>query len=192
MRSGSEAGSRCSPETLTEAHCVLQVSYLFDDVGIPADYRHINGSSVHTYSLISSSGKVTFVKFHWLPTLGGHTYFLNSYAHNTWPLEHHVFLVTWAHRAGVLPALSTLADKSVCSAVALTLRCTTSLSPSMYSSSSFIGSNMVQGRRTFWTRISLLWRLHIPMVTLPPAISTRQSLLATSLNGDHYPSQSSA
>ena len=51
---------------------MLQVSYLFDDVGIPADFRHINGSSVHTYSLISSSGKVTFVKFHWLPTLGGH------------------------------------------------------------------------------------------------------------------------
>ena len=46
------------------------MTYLFDDVGIPANYRHINGSSVHTYSLISSTGKVTFVKFHWLPTAG--------------------------------------------------------------------------------------------------------------------------
>ena len=48
----------------------MQITYVFDDVGIPADYRHINGSSVHTYSLISSTGKVTYVKFHWLPTLG--------------------------------------------------------------------------------------------------------------------------
>jgi catalase len=49
----------------------VQVTYLFDDVGIPADYRHMNGSSVNTYSLINSTGAVTLVKFQWKPVLGG-------------------------------------------------------------------------------------------------------------------------
>ena len=49
---------------------LLQMTYLMDDVGIPADYRHMNGSGVHTFALISSSGNSTFVKFHWVPTLG--------------------------------------------------------------------------------------------------------------------------
>ncbi|CAK0787977.1 hypothetical protein CVIRNUC_011199 [Coccomyxa viridis] len=46
------------------------MTYLMDDVGIPADYRHMNGSGVHTFALISSSGNSTFVKFHWVPTAG--------------------------------------------------------------------------------------------------------------------------
>ena len=46
------------------------MTYLMDDIGIPADYRHMNGSGVHTFALISSSGVSTFVKFHWVPTLG--------------------------------------------------------------------------------------------------------------------------
>ncbi len=74
---------------------MLKVSYLFDDVGIPADYRHINGSSVHTYSLISSSGKVTFVKFHWLPTLGAHMP-LSLFPRSVEVLVHHSLLVAAA------------------------------------------------------------------------------------------------
>ncbi|CAL8471049.1 g10591 [Coccomyxa elongata] len=46
------------------------VTYLLDDAGIPADYRHMNGSSVNTYTLINSAGKVQYVKFRWVPTLG--------------------------------------------------------------------------------------------------------------------------
>ncbi|KAL7247448.1 hypothetical protein ACSBR2_002376 [Camellia fascicularis] len=34
-------------------------SFLFDDVGVPQDYRHMEGSGVNTY-----------VKFHWKPTCG--------------------------------------------------------------------------------------------------------------------------
>ena len=50
------------------------MTYLMDDVGIPADYRHMNGSGVHTFALISSSGASTFVKFHWVPTAGEHAF----------------------------------------------------------------------------------------------------------------------
>lgn len=46
------------------------VTYLLDDAGIPADYRHMNGSSVNTYTLINKAGKVQYVKFRWVPTLG--------------------------------------------------------------------------------------------------------------------------
>ncbi len=48
----------------------MQVTYLLDDAGIPGDYRHMNGSSVNTYTLINSAGKVQYVKFRWVPTLG--------------------------------------------------------------------------------------------------------------------------
>jgi catalase len=34
------------------------------------DYRHMNGSSVHTYTLVNASNAATFVKFHWVPTVG--------------------------------------------------------------------------------------------------------------------------
>ena len=30
----------------------------------------MNGSSVNTYTLINSAGKVTYVKFRWVPTVG--------------------------------------------------------------------------------------------------------------------------
>ncbi|KAG0460747.1 hypothetical protein HPP92_021044 [Vanilla planifolia] len=45
-------------------------TYLFDDVGIPQDYRHMDGSGVNTYTLINRDGKVHYVKFHWRPTCG--------------------------------------------------------------------------------------------------------------------------
>jgi catalase len=45
-------------------------TFFFDDIGIPQDYRHIEGSSVHTYTLINKAGKVYYVKWHWKPTCG--------------------------------------------------------------------------------------------------------------------------
>lgn len=42
----------------------------FDDVGVPTDYRHIEGFGVHTFTLINKAGKVNYVKFHWKPTCG--------------------------------------------------------------------------------------------------------------------------
>ncbi|XP_009149539.1 catalase-3 isoform X1 [Brassica rapa] len=49
---------------------LLTWCWMFDDVGIPQDYRHMEGFGVHTYTLVSKSGKVLFVKFHWKPTCG--------------------------------------------------------------------------------------------------------------------------
>lgn len=34
------------------------------------DYRHMNGSGVHTFTLINKANQPTYVKFHWLPTAG--------------------------------------------------------------------------------------------------------------------------
>ncbi|KAJ8421692.1 hypothetical protein Cgig2_020683 [Carnegiea gigantea] len=45
-------------------------AWLFDDVGIPQDYRHMEGFGVNTFSFINRDGKVHYVKFHWKPTCG--------------------------------------------------------------------------------------------------------------------------
>ncbi|MDO7909867.1 catalase [Pseudomonas sp. 22-AL-CL-001] len=47
-----------SPEALH------QVTILFSDRGIPDGYRHMHGFGSHTYSLISSTGERTWVKWH--------------------------------------------------------------------------------------------------------------------------------
>ena len=48
-----------------------QFTFLQDDIGIPLNYRHMEGFGVHTYTLINKEGRVTYVKFHWQPALGG-------------------------------------------------------------------------------------------------------------------------
>lgn len=45
-------------------------TFLLDDVGVPLNYRHMEGFGVHTYTLINKAGKVLYVKFHWQPTCG--------------------------------------------------------------------------------------------------------------------------
>lgn len=45
-------------------------TFLMDDIGIPQDYRHMDGFGVHTYTLINKTGKTHYVKFHWKPTCG--------------------------------------------------------------------------------------------------------------------------
>ena len=45
-------------------------TFFYDDVGIPQDYRHMDGFGVHTFTLINKAGKVHYVKFHWKPTCG--------------------------------------------------------------------------------------------------------------------------
>ncbi|KAJ0725405.1 putative peroxidase [Helianthus annuus] len=45
-------------------------TFLQDDVGVPQDYRHMDGSGVNTYTLINKTGKTHYVKFHWRPTCG--------------------------------------------------------------------------------------------------------------------------
>ncbi|KAK4534311.1 hypothetical protein CDCA_CDCA01G0336 [Cyanidium caldarium] len=46
------------------------LTFLDDDEGIPRDYRHMRGSGVHTFRLLTRDGKSTYVKFHWRPTCG--------------------------------------------------------------------------------------------------------------------------
>ncbi|KAI4354623.1 hypothetical protein L6164_003472 [Bauhinia variegata] len=45
-------------------------AWLFDDVGVPINYRHMEGFGVHAFTLINKAGKVHYVKFHWKPTCG--------------------------------------------------------------------------------------------------------------------------
>jgi len=40
-------------------------TFLLDDIGIPKDYRHMDGFGVHTFKWINSSGFETLVKYHW-------------------------------------------------------------------------------------------------------------------------------
>lgn len=49
---------------------ILQFTFLQDDIGIPLNYRHMEGFGVHTFTLINKEGKITYVKFHWKPTCG--------------------------------------------------------------------------------------------------------------------------
>jgi catalase len=43
------------------------LTFLLDDVGVPASYAHMEGFGVHTYTFVNASGQRTYVKFHWLP-----------------------------------------------------------------------------------------------------------------------------
>ncbi|KAF3604770.1 hypothetical protein F2Q69_00032841 [Brassica cretica] len=71
---------RGSPETLRDPRgfavkfytreSLNMFTFLFDDIGIPQDYRHMEGSGVNTYMLINKSGKAHYVKFNWKPTCG--------------------------------------------------------------------------------------------------------------------------
>jgi len=40
-------------------------TFLLDDMGIPTDFRHMDGAGVHTFRWISSSGVEKFVKYTW-------------------------------------------------------------------------------------------------------------------------------
>ncbi len=53
-----------SPESLH------QVTWLFGDRGIPADYRHMNGYGSHTYSLWNEKGERYWVKWHFKTVQG--------------------------------------------------------------------------------------------------------------------------
>jgi hypothetical protein len=54
---------------LTLSACA-QLTWLLDDVGIPQDWRHLEGHSVNTYLFINAEGVERYFKMRWLPTLG--------------------------------------------------------------------------------------------------------------------------
>lgn len=45
-------------------------TYLFSDLGTPANYRQMDGNSVHAYKFVNLSGEVTYVKFRWISLQG--------------------------------------------------------------------------------------------------------------------------
>ena len=46
------------------------VTFLFSPWGIPANYRHIQGSGVHAYKWVNEAGEAVLVKYHWEPKQG--------------------------------------------------------------------------------------------------------------------------
>ncbi|AUY47914.1 catalase [Streptomyces sp. CB01881] len=44
--------------------------WVMSDRGIPRSYRMMQGFGVHTFRLVNTEGRGTFVKFHWKPRLG--------------------------------------------------------------------------------------------------------------------------
>lgn len=41
------------------------LTQLYSDLGVPSDYRHIDGSSVHAFKLVNAKGEVHYAKFSW-------------------------------------------------------------------------------------------------------------------------------
>ena len=46
------------------------VTFLFSPWGIPASYRHMQGSGVNTYKWVNKDGEAVLVKYHWEPLQG--------------------------------------------------------------------------------------------------------------------------
>jgi len=46
------------------------ITWLFSPWGIPADYRHMEGSGVNTYKWVNAAGESVLVKYHWVPKQG--------------------------------------------------------------------------------------------------------------------------
>lgn len=46
------------------------LTFLFDDVGVPASYRHMDGFGVNTFVLVNAQGRERLAKFHWLTRQG--------------------------------------------------------------------------------------------------------------------------
>ena len=49
----------------------MQFTWVFDDHGIPQNYRVMDGFGVHTFVLANKEGKQTYVKFTWKNNQGG-------------------------------------------------------------------------------------------------------------------------
>ena len=56
-----------------------QLTWLLDDVGIPQDWRHLEGNSVNTYLFINAQGKERYFKMRWLPEGGARLPFQSAW-----------------------------------------------------------------------------------------------------------------
>lgn len=48
--------------------------WAMSDRGIPRSYRMMEGFGVNTYTLINAKDELFYVKFHWMPELGVHSF----------------------------------------------------------------------------------------------------------------------
>ncbi|RZN63977.1 MAG: catalase [Candidatus Methanoliparum thermophilum] len=46
------------------------ITYLWSDLGIPKDYRHMNGFGVNTFVWVNAKGERRYVKYHWVSKQG--------------------------------------------------------------------------------------------------------------------------
>lgn len=49
---------------------IHMITFLFSPYGIPATYRHMQGSGVNTYKWVNDKGEAFLVKYHWEPKQG--------------------------------------------------------------------------------------------------------------------------
>lgn len=49
---------------------IHMITFLFSPWGIPASYRHMQGSGVNTYKWVNEKGEAVLVKYHWEPKQG--------------------------------------------------------------------------------------------------------------------------
>lgn len=49
------------------------ITWLFSDLGIPRNYRTMEGFGVHAFKWVNKEGKVTYIKYHWKPLQGVHS-----------------------------------------------------------------------------------------------------------------------
>lgn len=57
--------------SLSAAHMIM---WAMSDRGIPRSFRMMQGFGVNTYTLVNAQGERFFVKFHWIPELGVHSF----------------------------------------------------------------------------------------------------------------------
>jgi catalase len=50
------------------------IAWQLSDRTIPRSFRHMQGFGVNTYLFVNDEGKPTYVKFHWTPHLGSHSF----------------------------------------------------------------------------------------------------------------------
>ena len=49
------------------------MTWVFSDHGTPANYRELDGFSVHAFKWVNSEGKVTYIKYKWESAQGVNT-----------------------------------------------------------------------------------------------------------------------
>lgn len=65
-----QSGERIFDFISNTPEAMHMITFLFSPWGIPANYRHMQGSGVNTYKWVNAEGKGVLVKYHWEPLQG--------------------------------------------------------------------------------------------------------------------------